>query len=63
MKQISDQTLRVVLNLLDQTRKRLGQHAYDKRPLDVGLQLQLAEAIARAQRELINLPTVQEQPA
>lgn len=55
MKQIDDRTLANVLNTLDQVRKRLGQHAYDKRVLEPAVVLQIAEAVASAQRTLLNL--------
>lgn len=60
MKHITDQQLRQILNTLDQTKKRCGQAAYDKRAVEPAVLTQLAQAIESVQRTLISLPTIKE---
>lgn len=59
-KQISDQTLQQIVNVIDQTRQRIGQHAYDKRPLTIPLQQQIVLALEHVQRTLLQLPELVE---
>ena len=53
---LDEQAEAAIVNTIIQSRDRLGQHAYSKRPLDAGLQVQLAQALESALRMIRNLP-------
>lgn len=63
MKQIQDQQLRQILNTLDQAQKRVGQAAYDHRPIDAGVLRQIADALRNVSQQLVSLPSVKENAA
>lgn len=59
-KQISEQELQRIVNVIDQTRQRIGQHTWDKRPLTIPLQQQIVLALEHVQRTLQQLPDLVE---